>query len=495
MACALTACGLQARTLDSPVVVSVDTMLTYTTNTAYGSGKNGDADFLVLVSPAINFEAQSTRLHLEGKVELDSFSYLQHTQPSRVLPQADIKSNLMLVERLAGVDAALVTRRTTANSFASQGSDLTSSNIYTTTQARISPYIEHEFTPFVSMAARSEVSKTHFEAVGNGVIERPNATSITNTVELVRKPAPVGAGLQYTHDSSGYDNKPRSNLTRDAARGNVSYALSDQWVLGAIGGGEKIQTDFSHRSDGFGGGLLRWRPTERTDLNALAEHHFYGPTWDVSLTHRTPTFAALVRLQRIVESSANSIGELSSGSSLSALLDAMLTTRYPDAVQRAQVVNDAIAGRGLTDSADSVQDYYSLSVDMQQTATVRFAMMGKRNTISVGYTLFKTSPERWAQDPLVSILEQPNHQHAFDIQYNHQLTGSTSFDAIARWSRTTTPGLDRYSVEKSLTAAFNLKLSPKTAATLGGRRQLLDSNVVEKGVNESAVFVGLSHRF
>jgi len=136
LACAACACGAQARTLDNPVVVSVDTTLTYTTNTAYGSGKNGDADFLVLVSPSISFESQSSHLRIEGKVGLDSFSYLQNTQPSRLLPQANVKSNMIIVDRLAGVDAALVTRRTTANLFASQGAELTSSNIYTTTHAR-----------------------------------------------------------------------------------------------------------------------------------------------------------------------------------------------------------------------------------------------------------------------------------------------------------------------------------------------------------------------
>src|SRR5690606_8490503 len=151
--------------------------------------------------------------------------------------------------------------------------------------------------------------------------------------------------------------------------------------------------------------------------------------------------------------------------------------------------------RGLSGSEGLSQDLYALAVQVRQALSARMALMGPRDTMVLFLDVIKYTPEAWANDPLVSLSIDANLQRIAELQYSHRMTRLTSLDAALRWARTTTPGSDRSTTETSLRAGINSSLSPQTTATLGLRHQLLNVNTSSEDPKETALYLGLGHRF
>jgi uncharacterized protein (PEP-CTERM system associated) len=468
---------------------------TATSNSAYSSSLKGPADAIITVSPSLRVSGSGSHVRVNGQVQLDSVSYGRHTQPDRVLPQGAIESQVNLIERFLGVDASLTTRQTTSDPFAPQGDGSATTGRYTTTTARISPFIERDLTPELSLKARADVNRTHYDTTGTGLASRPDGYAQHHSLRLARVPTPLGAAIEADYIRSGYSGYPSSELTQPIGRGVLSYALNEQLILSGIVGHESNQTQLNDRGGAIQGLRVDWHPNERVHLLSTVEHRFFGLGWDAVFTHRTPTYAGNLALKREITSSANSLTSVSSGGSLSTVLGEILKTRFPNDNDRANEVRDVMNSRGLTDRTNTNRDLYALSVQLRQAAAARMVFMGRRDTVSFTFDLVKSTPQPWAADPLISALDQTNLQRGVEVEFNHRLTPLTSFDITARWAKNSTPDSARSSTETTYRAGFNTRLSPQTTATIGVRQQQLDSSVLQTDVHESAMFLGLGHRF
>jgi len=475
--------------------LGLDATVTATSNSAYTSNMDGSSDTLLVLSPWVRVTGMGPRLRLNGEFQLDAVKYTRETQSDRVLPQGALNGNLMVVENWLGVDGALMAQQTRSDPFFAQGEGPSTSGKYTTTHARLSPYLERELNADWTALARTEVSRTRFDADDDALADRASAHGLHHQVRLSRRPTPFGGLVEAHYEKSGYVGEPTSELTQKRGRALLSYALHRQLVISGIGGREATRTAFTDRTDSFGGGQVDWQPNVRTHLLATLEHHFFGPAWELSLSHRGPTYAGLLSMQRELTTSANSLGILPFGASLKGLLGSIMTTRYPNEVERDGVVQDMLRERGLSGSEGLSQDLYALAVQVRQALSARMALMGPRDTMVLFLDVIKYTPEAWANDPLVSLSIDANLQRIAELQYSHRMTRLTSLDAALRWARTTTPGSDRSTTETSLRAGINSRLSPQTTATLGLRHQLLNVNTSSEDPKETALYLGLGHRF
>ncbi|MDE2400751.1 MAG: TIGR03016 family PEP-CTERM system-associated outer membrane protein [Burkholderiales bacterium] len=438
---------------------------TATSNSGYASNQKGPADEIFVISPSLSIAGNGPNMRVNGKFQFDAIKYARGTQPDRILPQGTLDAEFNLIERLMGLDMGLTTLQTSADPFSAQ-SDGGPSTVgrYTTTQARISPYLERSLTPELLLKARAEATHTNFATAGSGLLDRPDAHTQHHTLSLDRKPTRIGAAIELDYQKSGYDQQPTSELTQQSGRGLLSYAVTDQFTFSGIAGRESNQTVISSRSDSLYGGRIDWNPNERTHLLTTLEHHFFGPAWDVSLSHNAPTYASRITLNKTLTTSANALSSLTT---------------------------PLIPGTPAPQTAPTL-DSFTLSAQLRQSVSARFAIMGRRDTVSVVIDVLKTTPRQLIAEPLT---EAPNLQRAIEFQYDHRMTRQTTLEAAVRWSRTSTPGTSLESTENSIRAGVNTRLSPQTTATIGVRQLRLNSNVLSTNPRELALFAGLGHRF
>jgi uncharacterized protein (PEP-CTERM system associated) len=461
---------------------------TATSNSAYSSSLKGPADAIITVSPSLRVSGSGSHVRVNGQVQLDSVTYGRNTQPNRVRPQGAIESQVNLIEHFLGVDASLAT-------YAPPVDGPATADRSTTTQARISPFIERDLTPELSIKARADVNRIHYDTTGTNQAAKSDNYTQHHSLHLTRVPTPLGAALEADYIHSGYVDQPSSELTQPIGRGVLSYALNEQLILSGIVGHESNQTQLNNRSGAIQGLRADWHPNERTHLLSTVEHRFFGLGWDAVFTHRTPTYVGNLGLKREITSSANSLTSVAAGDSLSSALGEILKTRFPNDNDRANEVRAVMDSRSLTDRTNAKRDLYALSVQLRQAMVARMVFMGRRDTVSFTFDLVKSTPQPWAADPLISALDQTNLQRGVEVEFNHRLTPLTSFDITARWAKNSTPDSARSSTETTYRAGFNTRLSPQTTATIGVRQQQLDSSVLQTDVHESAMFLGLGHRF
>src|SRR5262249_23197024 len=141
----------------------------------------------------------------------------------------------------------------------------------------------------------------------------------------------------------------------------------------------------------FYGAGLHWRPTERTDLNGWWEHHYYGSSYNWSLTHRLPNVALAANFSRGLSSFPQLALLIPARVTVSPFLDAPFTARIPDPVERARAVQQFLAQSGLPPTLASPLNVYATTVTLQTNASVSAVWIGALNALS--FTVFRSESE------------------------------------------------------------------------------------------------------
>ncbi len=479
-----------------PVISST---VTATSNSGYTNATAAESDLIVNVSPGIVVRGNGPRFKVDGAFYLDALEYVNDTQTSTVLPRGAINTSSTLVERLLFLDASFSAVQTSQTPFGARPEGMSSYNTETTTQARFNPIIRHEFSEHVQLNAYANNTWLHTSnRSGAATNPRDNAYVQDQFLSIERKPAPFGVELQVAHQDTRYANQDYSALTIDNYRGVVSYAFAEQVTVGLIGGHERDRVPYGEVSDSIIGVNTKWQPSERTKFDATLENRFFGLGWDAEFQHRTPFQAWNLRLVRRASTYASTLASLPTGGNVESLLDATLTTRYPDPIERSRVVQEVIAARGLPTTLAGPVDIYTEAAQMEQSVTATYLITGARDSLACSYYFDKRGPLPipGTPDPLQALLSPANSQHGLAFQYNHRLTPLVSLDALARWSRLDGHGSTEgnNSREKVYRAGLSWMLAPQSSGSVGLRWQQHRSNVAADA-EETALYMGLDHRF
>ena len=175
----------------------------------------------------------------------------------------------------------------------------------------------------------------------------------------------------------------QDDLTIDVARVIATYALTDELSVGLRGGYE--QTNLVSCEDGCGiyGAEWRWRPSERTYLTGFVEDRFFGTGWNLAFTHRMPRLAWNLVLSRGIDTSPQQLFTLPASNNVQSLVDAMFTTRFPDPVERARVVQDFINQQSLATSTRGPTTIYAQRFSLVDSRIGSVAWLGTRNTVAL----------------------------------------------------------------------------------------------------------------
>lgn len=471
-------------------------------NVALTSSDNAERDVVLTVTPQLQTTGIGAGYRFEGDIGFDGITYLARTQSDHLYPRVRLGLNTQLVERLLYLDTAVDASTTAQSAFGALGDNTGSQNRSIVTRERVSPYLRRELSPNAVLLARSDNSWTQTSnAVAGTDGGTRHARVQSNVVRYELLPQSLGLMAQWAQlDSNGNDTTAATGTTDatfDVTRLSLLYAPVPDFYVGITGGRDHAAYGTTDTTDTLTGVLMRWRPTPRTDLNTSVEKRFFGTGWSGRFSHRSPFVAVSSSLSRDATTYAAELASISVDSTVASLLDASLSTRITDPLERQQAVSDAMRQRGLPSTQVGAVNVQSLRPRLVQSADVSAALLGIRHTVVLRLFQSTTTDLLNANDaPLDATTSANARQRGASLTLSRRLTPETSADAGLTHTRVVGFGVteSRRTVNKTFRLGVSHNLSARTTLAAGVRRRLIDSNIVTSA-QETAVYVGALHRF
>jgi uncharacterized protein (PEP-CTERM system associated) len=482
---------------------AVDAELVHTSNGNLNSTGPARSDTVLSATAGLNVSLISANSSLTGQWGYRALHSAQGLQKDSVVPNGQLNLHTDVMHQGIGLDASVSATQVQSSFAASNDSTPSSQGRYTNTEWRVGPFIERSLDEYTSLRMRLTRGLQQSSQTDQTLVSRPSAHLRNDSLSISRRPTPLGYTLSRTWESTTVAGQDDPVLRKDATKGSLRYALSPELDLGLVAGLERTRAFPSSFLDHPRGWLLDWRPSQRTQVSTDVEQRFFGRSWVISVSHRTPWMAMGLNAERVPSTSLFTTGSVGAGGSTRDLFDAMLTTRIPDAQERSKAVDELLSSRNIPTQLSGARDFYSLTAQLRQAVSGRVAFMGRRDTWLNQAGLIKSRPlgDRGTQIISTPVDDRLARQYFVDSQLTHQLTPQSSLTGGLRWSRAreliagNEPIVSR---EFSWRLAMNTTLASSTTATVGMRRVLRHSTNNTTGnanAEEAALFMGLGHRF
>lgn len=479
----------------------VGSVLTWTSNSSFGDTGVGSEpaspDTILEVRPRLRVHGEGARLRLSGSASLGGIAYARRTQLSALEPTADLSARLEAIERLFFLEAGYRAAQTSANPFGVRAEGGSATNRLTTTQWRFSPVIEGLAAGDVRYALRSDNTWTHEIDAGDAPAAGAGGYFGRVVTSIERSPRPFGWRLEAERSLTRYDDPTEPLLKIATLRTILSYAAAEDWSVGIRAGYERnnVVTN-EERWRPITGVETRWQPSARTTLTAFREKRFFGSGWDLAFAHRQPRLAWTLGLSRSIDTAPQELFNLPPTDNVAGLIDAMLTTRFPDPAERARIVQDYIAKQGLPSATQGAVRLFSPRFSIVSSRHASIAFTGVRNSLTLtGF--FTRTEDALESGPLATGLASTNNtQRGASLVFGHRLSPLTALSTTLDWSRVRAldVALPDETTQQGLRVQVNLQAAPLTSTFVGGRYRRIESNVAVEG-REGSVYVGLDHRF
>lgn len=473
----------------------IDASATATTNGAGRPRGLEESEVLLGVTPGLRIrrEAADYSLNLSGSLEL--LGSLGRTRETEVLPRLEAVLNSTLVDRWLYLDASASVRQVEVDPFLGRSSPGVGNNVRRAEFLQVRPSIRHELSTRVGFEASLEETYT---AVQND--EAANARVHVGRVALRGRPQPLGFGLEFQRQDTRYVDLSDGSWKLDTARVSVEALLFDELLLRLIAGREHTSSRLAERDDDIRGFGLRWVPSPRTEFEGQVERRFFGNGFKARASHRTPFWSFSASLLREPATSTSSLGGLSSGDTLGDFLNAILTTRFPDPVQRAALVDSLLASRGLPTELARALELLAGYAQLNTGGTATIAYLSPRTTASL--TFFAQSLRLLTTDealPVAASLRTDDARQAgIELNVSYLLARDSRIAARGRWLQVRGLGLreGERTTDRDVRVFWTVNLSPRTEASFGPYwRSVTTNSTTSASFGETAVQALLSHRF
>jgi uncharacterized protein (PEP-CTERM system associated) len=464
---------------------AISSQLSWTSNSSLGAA-NAKDDTVLSIRPRMAIRREGARLLVTGDVALSGVAYFNRTQSSTVLPEVDLGSRWEAIDNWLFLEAGVRTVQASNDPFAARTETGSTFNTLTATQTRLSPSIETSLDSRMRYRLRSDNTWTRTASADDNAVVSSDAAGYFGLHQafIEHDPQPLGWRLEAQRADTRYDAPGSPQLISDLARAVVNVALTEDLSAGLRAGRER--NNFSITADGgrnFYGAQAQWQPTQRTLLLADGENRFFGKGWRLGFDHRTPQFAFTVSLLRDVQSAPQSLLDLPATGNVRALLNAMFTTRFPDAAERARVVRQFMADQGLPSSTLGAAKLYSQRV-------------GARNAVALSGFHTRTEDLPGSTFSTIGLPSNNNIQYGTGLTWSHRVAADLNVASTLDWSRIQAlEGVaSGRSTQQGLRVQVNAQASRQTAGFVGGRYRKLNSNAAVAG-REGSLYLGLDHKF
>lgn len=480
----------------------IESIVTVTNNAAAATADAARSDTIISVNPRFRITSRGGRAAVEGTIGVEAVTYLNGSEGSMLRPRGSLGLRSQLVERLMYLDASVVADQVSADPYAARPDSATAYNDYTQMRYRLTPYIERQLTPTLSLLARTDHVITR--RVGTSSATDPGGTRPARdaheqlqTLRLEQLPRPFGWTAELTRDSSRLRGAEDPTLTQVAARLIGNYAVDPQLTLGVSAGRENSKYSTIDRDDSIAGLRLNWRPNERGEMNVALESRYFGVGGDFEWRQRSPYLGFALRASRqpVAQSGSHLLG--AAGDSVPGLLDGILATRYPDPAQRAGFVNDLMRQLNLPGTLVGPLELYTSYAQLQSNVSLTAFLYGRLTTATA--TVFARKRVRLVdlEDVLApASLDSDNLQSGAEFAITRRLTPVLSVDGGLRYSRVKGLGASAGNASRDAAVRIGLtrQVTPSTRVSAGLRYQSVNSTVTSPS-NETAIVASLLHRF
>jgi uncharacterized protein (PEP-CTERM system associated) len=493
----LPAASAQAEPRGNFVQPSLGLSVVQTSNVYFGTNTPARSDTIVSIVPGIAFQTEGPNLRTFGNFSFSAQYYARSSYHDTVLPSGVLGLNARLVDRWLYFDAGITSQQNALLTIPSQGGGTAT---YTTTQYRISPYIDHRFDDDLRLRVRSDNTWTHISGNQTGQ-PLSNGRYSVQSLRLDRRPTPLGWGVDAKQEETVYTDVGALTVRDSIVRARGLYAFTPHLEAGLIGGYEHYATAFSSLSHGIYGAQLDWRPNVFTRLGAVVERRFFGTGWELNASQQIQRLSLRLNWTRGPSTFFASLQTIPSGVSLSTLLDGMLASQYPDPTARARAVQNLLAVTGLPSTLPNAINYYTQSATLQNALTATAVLLHERNSYSASLFHTRTSdlllPGTLPLNPFL-IASADYVQNGIALSYSRRLTPVMNLNVGVLRALTTGFGFNQGESARQTTLIVQIsrRLSAHTIVVIGARRQLLDTaNTGILSATESALYAGLTHQF
>lgn len=477
------------------VDADVGTQLTRTSNARLDSTEI--ADTVAELKARVALRGEGPRLKVVGSAAVSAVGYQDHTVAKQILPEADLNARLEAIDRFFFVEAGYRATQTAANAFGARpDSSSAIANSRTTSQWRLSPSVESSLGANSRYRIRSDNTWSH-EVATESAVQVANAGGYfgRHSAIIERDPVPLGFRIEAERSQTRYTNSTLGALTSDLARVGLRYLIGPDLTFGLRAGAER--DDFLTKGSNSTYGLeAQWQPSPRTTLTTSRDHRYFGSKWEAKLLHRQPRFALNAVLSRDLNTTPQALFELPATNDVAALLNAMLTTRFPDPIQRLQVAQELIARQGLPGSTLAPIILYAQRLSIVTSRRMDLAYMTGRTTFGIGVFSVQTRDAADSAPLATGNAVTNNTQHGASFALGHRLSPTIALSSGIDWS--SIRALESLSPDRTIQRAARLEaklqLGTRTSAHVGARYRRFGSNVASDS-NERAAFVGADHRF
>ena len=492
----LAAAHVCVQAIETPAVLSVDTSLAVTDNGESAASSDRRSDVIASIRPRLRWKRRGSDLEVDLDAAAKVLGHSNAERRGRVLPDVRASLRSTLVEKWLIVDADARVRQAEARAYGTRADDSRVASQRTEGTYSLRPHVQRLLAPDTLLSGAYSVTLTT-----NGADAGARGVTRSGVIRLERLPVPFGAAVEFARLDTETGRAERSRLSIQTLRVSGSTVLADEWTLGAVAGQERVRFLGNAQTDPLYGVDLKWKPTLRTSVAASVEHRFFGVGGAMAASHRTPNLSlgVLVSRQPALAPSALRVG---SNADLRTYLDAILTTRYPDAAVRDGVVDSLLRAQGIDTRAPVASTVVAQYPQLLTTASAHVALLGRRDTAAVTVfvqtsRLLEHRGDTASTGAGVPIVDD-SRQFGASFQLNHRLTPQVSAEAIVRLSRIV--GFAERSGDASNETVYRLTLlrhvSDQYALSAGLQHNRFETNVAGlTSYQATTLFVGASYQF
>jgi uncharacterized protein (PEP-CTERM system associated) len=476
-----------------PTIAAQET-LTSNANVGGASG-NQEGDLVTQITPGVVFAATGAHSSLLGSISVPILLYARSGEENnRVRPQASLAGSFNAWDRRFVLDASAIVSQQYLSPFGARPADLTTNtaNEYTSATYRVMPSLRGETAGRVRYELRDDNIWT---TTSNTPVSLNNAYTNDFLGRLRRDPDPLGWGAEYHRNSVEFTaQKP---LVTQVGRVSATALLDPQVELSLTGGYEDndyLAVKFQNAIYGAG---VRWRPSDRTTLDAAWEHRFFGSSYHVEFANRTPLTVWNFRAAREATSYPQQVATLSAGRDVSQLLNSLLTSRVPDPALRQQTVDSIIQERGLPAVLSDSLILYDQRINIVESVRGTVGLLGARNSVFLSLYRYKNQPIADTGNVIIVpglTVADETVQTGMNVVWSRQLSGTLTMTTNFSYVDSKSESIDNLRTKQGYaTLIFSRPLSPNTVTYFGARYQELRSSV-NTDYEEAAVFAGVAYR-
>jgi len=458
---------------------------------------NRQSDFVTQIVPRLVVDESSANTTLTGSISAPILLYANTgSENNRVLPEVSLAGKVQLYPRLFYVDGSIQVTQEFVSPFAPRPTNLVNAtnNRYTAQSYSVAPYLKGDGPSNFHYELRDSNIWTNTNALSNG--DRAYTNEILG--KLTQDPRPFGLDANYDRAETTFNDQRTTTRTEIGRLGGL-WQPDPAWRLSLNAGYEDNQFLVDHFSGTTYGGGFAWHPSPRTNLDADAEHRFFGTAYHFLLSERLPLSIWTLRASRDITTYPQQIASLPAQGDVNTLLDSLFSSRITDPAARQAFVDQLISERGLPATLSQPLDLFTEQATLQQTIEGTVNLVGVRNTVLITAYHRRTEPVPGTVSAEIDLLARAqidNTQDGATVAWSHRITPLYTLTTTADWFRVVANDASGFnSKQGTVTSMLSAALSRLTRVFGGIRYQRFTTGSQQATVEETAVFVGIDHSF